>query len=158
MLIHCEDFKQQRDQCRLKELIEGATTPTGDKFVLLPKYHCELAPVERCWARVKWWLRARCNYDIKALRAQIGGALEQCNVDLVRKYFNLSFYIMGLYAEGHNLQEATKLLQAHHKLKKQQKREAAKHLKRHQDKTFVRHRPVCDEVDRIILSPNDFLG
>ena len=47
----------------------------------LPKYHCELNPVERCWAQAKRHTRAYCNYNITGLRRNIPEGLDKVSVD-----------------------------------------------------------------------------
>ena len=43
---------------------------------MLPKYHCELNPIERVWAQAKRYSRAHCKYNLVSLRKTIIPALE----------------------------------------------------------------------------------
>lgn len=96
-LMHCEDFKERA--CQLEEMIRKH----GDIFLLLPKFHCELAAVERVWCRAKWWCRRYCGYSIVQLRKNVPRALEAVGTDLIKKYWNSTFRVAELYRQGDNL-------------------------------------------------------
>ena len=46
----------------------------------LPKYHCELNPIERCWAQAKQHSRVYCNYNIIRLRRNIPERLDMSKI------------------------------------------------------------------------------
>jgi len=62
MLMSCGDFDVKKS--RLHEILHDA----GHILIMLPKFHCELAAIERVWCRAKWWCRRRCGYSIVSLR------------------------------------------------------------------------------------------
>lgn len=154
MLLHQVDFKEQRQECKLKEIIEGKDgAKTGHKFWLLPKFHCEFAPIERCWGRMKWYLRTRCNYSISALLLQIPQALDQVTDHHIQKYFNLAFTIMGLYRDGLTVEETTQRLSTRakqHDANRSRRARAASALNTHANRVHIRHRGVPTAVDRIL--------
>ena len=47
----------------LQELVEGR----GHYFLSLPKFHCELNPIERCWAQSKRYCRQNCGFSLESL-------------------------------------------------------------------------------------------
>lgn len=52
----------------------------GHVVYMLPKFHCELNPIERVWAQAKRYSKAYCNYSIVSLRKTIGPALKMCHM------------------------------------------------------------------------------
>ena len=65
-----EDFKNSKTI--LPELIESR----GHMCIYIPKYHCELNPIERCWCHAKKHTRAYVNGSIIRLRKVIPEGLE----------------------------------------------------------------------------------
>ena len=54
---------------------------------MLPKFHCELNPIERVWAQAKRYSKAYCNYSIVSLQKTIGPALKSVSHDNIKKHF-----------------------------------------------------------------------
>lgn len=67
----------------------------------LPKYHCELNPIERVRAQAKRYLKAYCNYSIVSLRKTVVPALESVSLDSIQKHFRKVRHYMFAYLEGH---------------------------------------------------------
>lgn len=67
---------------------------------MLPKFHCELNPIERVWAQAKRYSKAYCNYSIVSLRKTIGPALESVSHDNIKKHFRKVRHYMFAYLEG----------------------------------------------------------
>lgn len=67
---------------------------------MLPKFHCELNPIERVWAQAKRYSKAYCNYSIVSLRKTIGPALESVSHDSITKHFRKVRHYMFAYLEG----------------------------------------------------------
>ena len=57
-----EDFKNEKTK------IEHFLNGRGHCCMLLPKFHCEINPIERCWAQAKRYVRSHTNYTIAGLR------------------------------------------------------------------------------------------
>ena len=49
----------------------------------LPKYRCELNPIERIWAQAKRYTKAYCNYSIVSLRKNVVPALESVPLESI---------------------------------------------------------------------------
>ena len=67
---------------------------------LLPKYHCELNPIERVWAQAKRYTRAYCNYSIQSIRKNIVPALEFVPLESIQNHFRKVRHYMFGYLEG----------------------------------------------------------
>ena len=64
-----------------KCILEEATQSFGHEVLMLPKFHCELNPMERRWGRAKYYTRRWCNSKMPKLRAVILDALGTKNID-----------------------------------------------------------------------------
>ena len=64
------DFKNEKTK------IEHFLNSKGYCCIFLPKFHCELNPIERCWGQAKRYTRAHCNYTIAGLLKNVPLALE----------------------------------------------------------------------------------
>ena len=58
--------------------------------MFIPKFHCEINPIERVWCSAKQYTRAHCDYTFQGLKAIINEALDSVNVDMMRKYLGKS--------------------------------------------------------------------
>ena len=67
---------------------------------MLPKFHCELNPIERVWAQSKHYSKAYCKYSIVSLRNTIIPALESVPLESIQKHFNKARHYMFAYLEG----------------------------------------------------------
>ena len=67
----------------------------------LPKYHCELNPIERCWAQAKRHTRAYCNYNITGLRRNIPEGLDKVSAENTDNYVCRVCVCMFGYLLGH---------------------------------------------------------
>ena len=50
-----QDFKEEKTR------IEHFLNQKGHGCIFLPKFHCEINPIERCWAQAKRFTRSHCN-------------------------------------------------------------------------------------------------
>jgi len=77
-----QDFKEEK--CRIERLLDD------HKHIayFLPKYHCELNPIERVWAQAKCYSKAYCKYSTVSLRNNVVPALESVSLDSIQKHFN----------------------------------------------------------------------
>ncbi|KAF8601597.1 hypothetical protein BDV93DRAFT_445445, partial [Ceratobasidium sp. AG-I] len=82
-LFNQPDFLDQKSA--LQELVESR----GCSMILLPKYHCELNPIEQCWGASK---RAFRSYGIPKsmpeMRNQIIESLDSIDIVQIRRFFN----------------------------------------------------------------------
>ena len=71
---------QQATPSKLTEIIRKS----GHVCLFLPRYHCELAPIERAWSFAKWYCRRYCEYTMDALRVIVPQALAMVTPSKVR--------------------------------------------------------------------------
>ena len=81
-------------------LVERVLKATGHRCFFLPKYHCQLNPIERVWGRAKKYTKEQCDYVFSGLQGAIVTALQSVDIDLVRKYFRKTRDYMRAYREG----------------------------------------------------------
>ena len=109
-----EDFRTE------KTLVEKFLSDEGHKVVFLPKFHCELNPIERVWGQAKCYSRQYTNYTLVQLRNIINPALNSVSADLIRKYFRKvgdyeRAYIEGKKA-GKEVESAVKVYKSHRRV------------------------------------------
>jgi hypothetical protein len=90
------DFKAQ------KSIPYEAIDKTCHICDFLPKFHCELAPIENYWGYAKKYTRATCDYSIISLRMTVPLSLDAVPVSSIRKYFRRATHLMQAYAEGYS--------------------------------------------------------
>ena len=69
------DFRDEKTK------IKHELNRRGHVCILLPKFHCKLNPIERCWAQAKRYTRAYSNYTIAGLRKNVPDGLEVVTLD-----------------------------------------------------------------------------
>ena len=68
--------------------------------IYLPKWHCELNPIERVLEEAKRFTRSHCDYTFAGLEHIIVPALESVRLDNIHKYFRKCREYMQAYLEG----------------------------------------------------------
>ena len=71
----------------------------GHACLFLPKFHCELNPIEKCWAQAKRYTRAHTNHT-KKLRLIVPDGLDSVMVENLQNYYNKARNYMFAYLEG----------------------------------------------------------
>ena len=66
----------------------------------LPKFHCELNPIERVWEQSKRYWHTYTNSTLTKLREILDPALDSVTVELMRKYFRKVREYEKAYLEG----------------------------------------------------------
>ena len=86
------------------------------RCIFIPKYHCELYPIEQVWGHAK-------QFTIRhflGLEKTIGPAVDSISTDLMCKYFRrVREYQQGYresLAAGPELESAVKLYKSHHRV------------------------------------------
>ena len=84
------DFKEGKTK------IEHFLNGKGYACIFLPKFHCELNLIERCWAQAKRYTRSHCNYSITGLGENVPQALDSITVKNIRKHYRMFGYLQGV--------------------------------------------------------------
>ena len=95
ILVNHPDFKYEKS--RIERLL---TEEYGHIVYMIPKFHCELNPIERVWAQAKRYARAYCKYNIQSLRNTIIPALDVVTLDNIQNHFRKVRHYMFAYLEG----------------------------------------------------------
>lgn len=88
------DFREEKTK------IEHYLNGRGHACIMLPKFHCEFNPIERCWAQAKRYSRAYCNYSIVGLRKVVPDALDSVTHENICNHFRKVRQYMFGYVEG----------------------------------------------------------
>jgi hypothetical protein len=88
------DFRAQ------KSILYEAIGKTRHICDFLPKFHCELAPIENFWGYAKKHTRSNCDYSIVALRKVVPLSLDAVPLPSIRKYFRRATHLMQAYSKG----------------------------------------------------------
>ena len=83
-----------------KSSIERYLHGRGHGCIMLPKYHCELNPIERCWAQAKRFSRSHCNYTLPSLRKVVPNALDSVSLENIQNHFRKVRHYMFSYLVG----------------------------------------------------------
>ena len=95
-----KELASHTDFCEEKTKIEHYLNGRGHVYVMLPKFHCEFNPIERCWAQAKRYSRAYCNYSIAGLRKVVPDALDSVTHENICNHFRKVRQYMFGYIEG----------------------------------------------------------
>ena len=96
-----KEIASHPDFANEKTKLEHYINSRGHAFLFIPKYHCELNPIERCWSQAKRHTRAYCNYCITGLRRNIPEGLDRVTTDNIKNYFRRTRDYMYGYLLGH---------------------------------------------------------
>ena len=91
------DFKYQKT--RVEELILSR----DHRVMFIPKFHCELNPIERVLCHAKRYTRSHCDYSFPHLEKIIDEALDSVSLELIRNYFRKIREYHRAYREGNTL-------------------------------------------------------
>ena len=114
VLSNHEDFRTE------KTIIEHHLVNRGHLVYFIPKFHCELNPIERVWGQAKVYTRMHTNFTLVRLRQIVGPALDSVQADLIRKYFRRVDEYERAYLEGKKagkeLEQAVKVYKSHRRI------------------------------------------
>ncbi|KAF7323696.1 hypothetical protein MKEN_00590500 [Mycena kentingensis (nom. inval.)] len=94
LLSHQDDFKNQISM--LETLVKGR----GHEIIFLPKFHCELNPIEMYWGWFKYRYREHDKPNFQAAKDAAKLYLDACPLDVIRRFINRSFRWMDVYRAG----------------------------------------------------------
>lgn len=63
-----EELRKFEDFSGGVPIVEEMITERGHICLFIPRFHCELNPIERCWCHAKKYTRAHCNGSIECHR------------------------------------------------------------------------------------------
>ena len=102
-----------------KTIVEEYIENCGHICLFLPKYHCELNPIECVWCKAKKFTRAHCTYTLPALRRVIPESLATVTIDDIRKYSTKARDYKKAYGDekiGAAVEEAVKIYKSHRRV------------------------------------------
>ena len=94
VLGEMSDFKFEKTK------VERLVSARGYRAIFIPKFHCELNPIESCWCHSKRYTRSHCNYTFPGLQATIDPSLNSVTLEMIRKFFRKTRETMKAYREG----------------------------------------------------------
>jgi hypothetical protein len=98
---HCmatnPDFLEQ------KSVLEETIREAGFICLFLPKFHCELNPIESYWGAAKRFARANCDYSWDALIKCVPRSLESVSLTSIRKFFCRCSHLIQAYHHGFDM-------------------------------------------------------
>ena len=74
--------------------------PVVVTHVFIPKFYCELNPIECVWSQSKRYTRAHCDYTIASLRRSIPEGLKSVSKENIANYVRRCHNYMFAYLEG----------------------------------------------------------
>ena len=84
--------------------------------MLLPKFHCEINPIERCWAQAKRYVRAYTNYTLSGLRNNVPEGLDSVTLENIKNNFQkIRHYMFGYLLGVSELEEHVKKIYTSHR-------------------------------------------
>ena len=72
-----DDFRNE------KTIVEHYLNGRGHLAMFIPKFHCELNPIERVWGQAKVYSRKHSNFTLARLRQIVDPALDSVSTDLI---------------------------------------------------------------------------
>ena len=114
VLSNHEDFRTE------KTIVKHFLTDRGHLLYFIPKFHCELNPIERVWGQAKVYIRKYTNFTIQRLREIINPGLDSVSTDVIRKYYRKAAEYERAYREGkqagREVEEAVKVYKSHRRV------------------------------------------
>ncbi|KIJ46611.1 hypothetical protein M422DRAFT_164849 [Sphaerobolus stellatus SS14] len=95
-----EDFKAE------KPLLQIVIEEAGHKCYFLPKFHCELNPIEMYWGWTKTRLRVAADGTFPTAKRLVPDILDSCPTKTIRAFFRKTWRYMDAYRKGLNAKEA----------------------------------------------------
>ena len=94
VLQQCHDFANP--PTFLHDLAAGR----GHMVKFLPKFHCELNPIEQVWSVVKQTLKAQCSYNFKDMKKALPFILDTLDHEKCRRFFGRARRYFVAYGAG----------------------------------------------------------
>ena len=111
VLVNHDDFKTG------KIIVEHRLNQHGHVVLFIPKFHCELNPIEQIWGQAKVFTHTHTNFTLVQLHQIVDPALDSVTTDLMCKYFRRVDEYERAYLEGKKagkeLEQAVKVFKSH---------------------------------------------
>jgi hypothetical protein len=104
ILMNQSDFLGQ------KSWLEESLVDLGQIVDFVPKFHCEMNPMERIWAYAKNITRKFCTYKYDGLEEKVSGILTSVPIAVVRRFFRVAFRVMDCHRERNGLKLTPSLI------------------------------------------------
>ncbi|KIJ40068.1 hypothetical protein M422DRAFT_257136 [Sphaerobolus stellatus SS14] len=91
---------EQADFRNEKPLLQIEIEKAGHICLFLPKFHCELNPIERYWGYTKRLFRASCNGSFPHAKKLLPECLDSCTTETIRHFFRKCWRYMSAYRNG----------------------------------------------------------
>ena len=92
ILQNMPDFKYEKTK------VEKLLNSNNFQSYFIPKFYCELNPIERVWGQSKKYTRAHCNYSF--VENTLEQSLDNIPIDTIRRFFRKTRDYMTGYREG----------------------------------------------------------
>jgi len=89
-----DDFRNE------KAIVEHHLSVRGHIVMFIPKFHCELNPIERVWGQAEVYSRVHTNFTLPGLCQIINPALDSVSTDQIQKFFRKVQDYENAYLEG----------------------------------------------------------
>ena len=93
-------LKLQPDFAEQKSLVQETIEAVGHLCLFLPKFHCELNPIEYFWGMVKKYLWDNCDYSFDGLKENLPKALESVPIQTIWQWEHQLFRWVEAYRLG----------------------------------------------------------
>ncbi|KAJ3524344.1 hypothetical protein NMY22_g11041 [Coprinellus aureogranulatus] len=94
ILSRQDDFAKQISE------LEKMIVARGHLCMFLPKFHCELNPIEMFWGWVKYRYRQEAKHNFEAAKQAAMKWLRACPLDVIRRFINRSWRFTQAYELG----------------------------------------------------------
>ncbi|KAJ3563302.1 hypothetical protein NP233_g9023 [Leucocoprinus birnbaumii] len=93
-------LSQQDDFINQESMLERVIRDAGHECIFLPKFHCEMNPIEMYWGWVKFRYRQVPKPTFEDAKKAAIDAFDACPVDVIRRFINRSWRFMSAYRLG----------------------------------------------------------
>ncbi|EIN06656.1 hypothetical protein PUNSTDRAFT_72602 [Punctularia strigosozonata HHB-11173 SS5] len=96
----------QEDFANEKPLIRQVLEQEGQVCMFLPKFHCEMDPIEMVWGYAKYRYRDAADGKFKTAKDLVPHCLDSCDLATIRRFFRKSWRYVDAYRKGLNVEQA----------------------------------------------------
>ena len=83
-----------------RSLVQETIEAAGHLCLILPKFHCELNPIEYFWGMANKYLCDNCDYSFDGLKEKLPKALDLVPIQTIQHWEHQLFHWMGAYWAG----------------------------------------------------------